>query len=191
MRIYSQRPVSKDSYIRQNWTVSFANLFSPIQASYLIAIITHIRSNCLFLLCIESVNYCPAKVLDINWDYTVVWFSASLFKTPKVFTTCGMTMRARFIYTRRRYATMVEIMHSLATLNANNFVVYGQKKSVGTRFLSYNERNILRPKLSRLGRIFCFAIKPHPLQLFHWRNAAKYVIKWLGNKTAISCLFVV
>ena len=35
---------------------------------------------------------------------------------------------------------------------------------MGTRFLSKNERNILRPKLSRFGEIFCFATKPHRLQ---------------------------
>ena len=33
-------------------------------------------------------------------------------------------------------ATMVKMRHGLATLNSNNSVVYGQKQSVGTRFLS-------------------------------------------------------
>ena len=38
--------------------------------------------------------------------------------------------RVRFVYERRRYATMVKIMHGLATLNSNNSVVYGQKNKV-------------------------------------------------------------
>ena len=43
--------------------------------------------------------------------------------------------------------------YAFATLSINNFVVYVQKQSVGTRFLSKNERNILKPKLSRFGEI--------------------------------------
>ena len=41
-----------------------------------------------------------------------------------------MTMHVRFVYTSQRYAAMVEIRHGLATLNSNNFVVYGQKHKV-------------------------------------------------------------
>ena len=36
----------------------------------------------------------------------------------------------RFVYERRRYATMVKIKHGLATLNSNHSVVYGQKHKV-------------------------------------------------------------
>ena len=39
-------------------------------------------------------------------------------------------MRVRFIYEKRRYATMVKIRQGLATLNFNNSVVYGQKNKV-------------------------------------------------------------
>ena len=39
-------------------------------------------------------------------------------------------MRARLVYERRRYATMVKIRHGLAILNFNNSVVYGQKHKV-------------------------------------------------------------
>ena len=40
-------------------------------------------------------------------------------------------MRARFVYERRRYATMVKMRHGLATtLNSNNSVVYGHKHKV-------------------------------------------------------------
>ena len=39
-------------------------------------------------------------------------------------------MRVRFVYERRRYATMVKMRHGLAILNSNNSVVYGQKHKV-------------------------------------------------------------
>ena len=39
-------------------------------------------------------------------------------------------MRVRFVYERRRYATMMKMGHGLATLNSNNSVVYGQKHTV-------------------------------------------------------------
>ena len=52
---------------------------------------------------------------------------------------------------------MVKIRHGLATLNSNNSVVYGQKHKEWV--LVFLERNILIPKLSRFGEIFCFATK--------------------------------
>ena len=39
-------------------------------------------------------------------------------------------MRVRFVYERRRYATMVKMRHGLVTLNSNNSVVYRQKHKV-------------------------------------------------------------
>ena len=39
-------------------------------------------------------------------------------------------MHIRFVYERRRYATMVKMRHGLATLNSNNSIVYGQKHKV-------------------------------------------------------------
>ena len=42
-------------------------------------------------------------------------------------------MRLRFVYERRRYATMVKLRHGLATLNSNNSV-YGQKHKVWVLF---------------------------------------------------------
>ena len=43
---------------------------------------------------------------------------------------CATTMRVRFVYGRRRYATIVKMRNGLATLNSNNSVVYGQKHKV-------------------------------------------------------------
>ena len=60
----------------------------------------------------------------------IYWFPASLFKLPRRFTACVTMMHVKFIYARRRYATMEEIMHSLAFLNSNNFAVYGRKQKV-------------------------------------------------------------
>ena len=40
--------------------------------------------------------------------------------------TCAKTMHLQFVYERRGYATMVKIRLGLATLNSNNYVVYGQ-----------------------------------------------------------------
>ena len=51
-------------------------------------------------------------------------------KNTQALKTCATTMRARFVYERRRYATMVKMRHGLATLNSNNSVVYGQKHKV-------------------------------------------------------------
>ena len=64
---------------------------------------------------------------------------------------------------------------------------------MGTRFLSNNERNILRPKLSRFGEIFRFATKPNRLTATPFIQGTLLSISsnGLGNKTIISCLFVV
>ena len=51
-------------------------------------------------------------------------------KTHRRLSTCATTMRVRFVYERRHYATMVKIRHGLATLNFNSSVVYGQKHEV-------------------------------------------------------------
>ena len=66
----------------------------------------------------------------IDWHYTMVWLSASLLKTHRRLSTYATTMRVRFVYERRRYATMVKLRHGLATSNSDNSVVYGQKHKV-------------------------------------------------------------
>ena len=58
------------------------------------------------------------------------WFPASLLETPRRLLTCLSMMCVRFVYERRRYATMVKMRHGLVTLNSNNFIVYGQKHKV-------------------------------------------------------------
>ena len=92
----------------------------------------------------------------------MAWLPASLLKTHRRLSTCATTMRVRFVYERRRYATTVKIRHGLATFNSNNSVhsclkvrniKCGYSFFFFCLFFSLNERNILRPKLSRFGEI--------------------------------------
>ena len=130
--------------------------------------IVYLRSNCLFcaMSWVTELFHRSIK-LTIVWHYTMAWLPASLLKTHRRLSKYATTMCAWFVYERRRYATM---------LKSNNSAVYGQKNKVWV----LNERNILRPKLSRFGEIFCFVTKPLRLQQLHARNAAKYFIKWVG-----------
>ena len=84
-----------------------------------------------------------------------------------------------------------KIRHSLATLNFNNFVVYGQKHKVWVLIFLEQAEHFETPKLSRLGEIFCFASKKHRLQQLHSRTLLSMSSNGLGNKAVISCLFVV
>ena len=68
--------------------------------------------------------------MTIDWHYTMALVSRFPIKTHRRSLACATTMRVRFVYERRRYAAMVKIRHGLATLNSNNFVVYGQKHKV-------------------------------------------------------------
>ena len=45
----------------------------------------------------------------------MAWIPASLLKTHRRLLTCETTRRVRFVYERRRYATMVKVRHGLAT----------------------------------------------------------------------------
>ena len=82
---------------------------------------------------------------------------------------------------------MADMRHGFSHFRLLNiFVVYGQKHQVVgpcgySFFLSQNESNTLRPELSRLGEMFCFATKPHHLHHLFSSNAAKYVIKWFSK----------
>ena len=60
----------------------------------------------------------------------MAWFPSSMLKKHRRLSACATTMRVRFVYERRRYATMVKMGHGLAILNSNNSVVYGQKHKV-------------------------------------------------------------
>ena len=63
-----------------------------------------------------------------DWHYTMGLVSRFPVKTHRRLLSCAKTMRLRFLYERRRYATMVKMRHGLAT--PNNSVVYGQKHKV-------------------------------------------------------------
>ena len=86
------------------------------------------------LLCHGSLNYCPVNILTIDWHYIMAWLPASLLKTHRRLSPCAITMLVWFVYEMRRCATKVKMSHALATLNSNNFVVYGQKHKCGYSF---------------------------------------------------------
>ena len=75
------------------------------------------------ILCLNFL----AIVFDIDWHYTMAWFPTLLLKTFMSLSSCPTMMCIRF---RRLYATMVKMRHCLATLNSNNFIVYGQRQKV-------------------------------------------------------------
>ena len=68
--------------------------------------------------------------MTIDWHYTIGLVCRFPVKTHRRLLSCTTTIRVRFVYERRRYATMVKMRHGLATLNSNNSVVYGQKNKV-------------------------------------------------------------
>ena len=76
------------------------------------------------------------ELLTGQFDYWLALYHGlvtrfSVKKNPhRRLSTCATTMRVRFVYERRRYATMVKIRHGLATLNSNNSLVYGKKHKV-------------------------------------------------------------
>ena len=82
---------------------------------------------------------------------------------------------------------MVKMRHGLATLNFNNSIVYGQKHKVWVLIFLVKTNGTGRTKLRRFGEIFCFETKPHCLQ----GTQLSFSSNGLGNKTIISCLFVV
>ena len=84
----------------------------------------------------------------------MAWFPISLLIIRRRPSTCATKMRVRFVYVRRRYIAMADMRHGFAPCNTHDFLVYGQKQIVGTRFLSENKRNTLKPNLSKLDEIF-------------------------------------
>ena len=131
-------------------------------------------------------------ILTIDWHFTMAWFHASLLKTHRRLSTCAKTMPVRFVYDRRRCATKVKKSHALATLNSNNFLVYGQKHKVwilvflvrtsGT-FWDQNWADFAKLSVLQQTRI----VYSNSIQ----ESLLSISSKGLGNKTVISCLFVV
>ena len=146
----------------------------------------YIRSNCLFFAIDQAI------FSTIDWHYTMAWFPPFLLKTHRLLSACWPTMCVRFAYERRCYATMVKMRHGLATLNSNNSVVYGQKHKVWVLvFLVRTSRTFWDQnwadfvKFSVLQQnciVYSNSIEGRLLSILS---------NWLGNKTVISCLFVV
>ena len=68
--------------------------------------------------------------MTIDWHYTMGLVSRFPVKNTQVLIIMRDDVCVRFVYERRRYATRVKMRRGLATLNSNNFVVYGQKHKV-------------------------------------------------------------
>ena len=101
-------------------------------------------------------------------------------------------MRIRFVYERRRYATMVKMRHGFATLNSNNSVVNVQKHKVWVLVFfvrtsgTFSDQNladlVIFSVLQQNRIVYSNSIQGTLLSISSNR---------LGNKTVISCLFVV
>ena len=110
-------------------------------------------------------------------------------KKHRRLSTCATIMRARFVYERRRYATMVKIRHGLATLNSNTSVVYGQKhkmwvliflvRMIGT-FWDQNWADLVIFSVLQQNQI----VYSNSMQ----ETLLSISSNGLGNKTFISCL---
>ena len=88
------------------------------------------RSNCLFLLCRESLNNSTGQLFDYRLALYHGLVTRFPIKNTQALIDMRETIRILFVYERRRNATMVKIRHGLATLNSNYSVVYGQKHKV-------------------------------------------------------------
>ena len=111
-------------------------------------------------------------------------------KTHRRLSTCATTMRVRFVYSRRRYATLVKIR----TLNSNNSVVYGQKHKVWVHVLVFLVRTSGTFWEQSWADLVNFSVLQQNRIVYS--NSIQVTLllissKGLGNKTVISCLFVV
>ena len=101
-------------------------------------------------------------------------------------------MRVRFVYERTRYATMVKMRHGLATLNSNNYVVYGQKHKVWVLvFLVRTSGTFWDQNLADLTKFFVL----HQKRIVYSNSIQGTLLSissnGSGNKTVILCLIVV
>ena len=123
-----------------------------------------------------------------KFDYWLALYHGLVTRFPVKNT---QAMCVRFVYERRRYATMVKIRHGLATLNSSNSVVYCQKHKVWVLVFLVRTSEYFETKLSRFGELFCFATRPHLYRNSMQETLLSISSNGLGNKTVISCLFVV
>ena len=130
--------------------------------------------------------------MTTDWHYTMGLVSRFPVKTHRRLLSCATTMRVRFVYERRRYATMVNMRHGLATLNSNNSVVYVQKHKVWVLvFLVRTSGTFWDQNWADLVKFFVL----HQNCIVYSNSIQGTLLSissnWLGNKTVISCLFVV
>ena len=111
-----------------------------------------------FLLCHESLNYWPVNIFNYWLALNHGLVTHFPVKTHRRLSTWATTMRIRFVYERRRYATIGKIRHGLATLNSNNSVVYGQKHKVWV-LVSLERAKHLKTKIEQIWWNFLFCNK--------------------------------
>ena len=121
----------------------------------------------------------------------MAWLPTFLLKTHRCLLTCATTMCLRFIHERRRNAALVKIRHSLATLNSNNSVVYGQKHKVWVLvFLFRTSRTFRDQNLADLVKLSVLQQNCIVFSNSMQETLLSISSNGLGNKTVISCLFV-
>ena len=112
-------------------------------------------------------------------------------KSHKRLSTWATMMRIQFVYEKRR-ATKVKMSHALAILYSNNFVVHGQKHKVwvlihlvrtSETFWDQNWADLVKFSVLQQNRI----VYSNSIQ----ETLLSISSKGLGNKTDISCLFVI
>ena len=153
----------------------------------------YIRSNCLFFV-ISWVTELFHRSINMTIDrhYTMGLVSRFPVKTHRSLSSCATTMRVRFVYERRRYATMVKMRHGLATLNSNNSVVYGQKHKVWVLvFLVRTSGTFWDQHWADLVKFFVLQQHRNVYTNSIQGTLLNISSNGLGNKTVISCLFVV
>ena len=130
--------------------------------------------------------------MTIDWHYTMGLVSRVPVKTDRRLLSCATTMRVRFVYERRRYATMVKMRHGLATLSSNNSVVYGQKHKVWVLvFLVITSETFWDQNWADLVKLFVLQQNRIVYSNSIQGTLLSISPNGLGNKTVISCLFVV
>ena len=149
----------------------------------------YIRSNCLFFamswvteLFHRSIN------MTIDWHYTMGLVSRFPIKN----TLALIIMRDDDARTVLLWKETLKMRHGLATLNSNNSVVYGQKHKVWVLvFLVRTSGTFWDQNWADLKKFFVLQQNRIVYSNSIQETLLSISSNGLGNKTVISCLFVV
>ena len=76
---------------------------------------------------------------------------------------------------------MMEVRYSFATLNSNNFIVYGQKIICGYSFSWLERADHFETKIEQMGFNFLFCIKPASSTVTPFKERTLLCTNGLGN----------